>query len=148
MRRQDSWLIALRPLIGLILAVLVFVLVRSELGPTWSLITYSGVGGPAQGSPRQATTSKELTAEQTTYPSQATWAWVTSEDHAGAEPILEGASCAKCHKDASAQSGLWPTWADPPIDHKVTFQNFGCQTCHGVIPRPEIAVAGGKGKSG
>ncbi len=146
-RKGSGWNVA-RIIIGLVVAVAVVVVARIGLGQTTMLMISPSFSGGTQQVARAAPVSPEPFTGQTTYPSQATWDWVMSDEHEGASTVREGAACAKCHKDQSAQSGFWPTWADPPTDHAISYQNFGCQTCHTMIgPTNQVSATNSVTKS-
>ncbi|MBI4493695.1 MAG: hypothetical protein HY690_12965 [Chloroflexi bacterium] len=139
MHRQGSRVRPLRVLLGVLLAIAGLISLRTALGPTWAVMLPSELALVAREAPVAAAAPRETMTGKTIYPGQATWAWISSEDHEGSPEVLIGTPCTKCHEDAAVQSAFWPTWAAPPSDHK---QSLGCQTCHGILPKPEgVALA-------
>jgi hypothetical protein len=65
------------------------------------------------------------------YPGQASWQFVSGEDHLGSEKALSGTSCASCHGNAMVEQSSVAGWAGPPpVNHR---EGTGCAACHSVL---------------
>jgi hypothetical protein len=65
------------------------------------------------------------------YPGQASWQFVSGDNHLGGEKALSGTACASCHGNAMLGQSSVAGWAGPPpVNHR---EGTGCAACHGVL---------------
>jgi hypothetical protein len=65
------------------------------------------------------------------YPGQASWQFVSGDNHLGSEKALSGTACASCHGNSVLGQSSVAGWAGPPpVNHR---EGTGCAACHGVL---------------